>query len=149
MKNFNIYRVHWKIWFSRKEVGLRKAIDSGDCPGVKIKFICLIVNFWCRRKSHCSSPIATKCFVGAVSPLFDPTFTGRLSHFSYKEVPDLWKTNLFTHVLFNIILRKYYHLLPSCYKHPWNLKQNKFYVFTKTTFQEVTQCHCTQTLYKI
>ena len=38
---------------------------------------------------HCSSSIANKGFGGAVSPLFNPDFTGNFSQLSYKEVPDL------------------------------------------------------------
>ena len=43
-----------------------------------------------------SPPVANKGFRGAVSPLFDPGFTGSFCHFSCKEVPDLQKINLFT-----------------------------------------------------
>ena len=101
------------------------------------------------RKSHCSSHIATKGFGGAVIPLFDPAFTGSFPLFSYKEVPDLQKINLFTFIWFNLLLRKYRHLLPSCSQHSWNPKQYKGYISAKLAFQELTRCHHIQTHYKI
>ena len=65
-------------------------------------FFCLTGHFWGWQKPHCCSLIATKGFSGAVSHLFDPAFAGSFPHFSYKEVPDLQKVNLFTLILFNI-----------------------------------------------
>ena len=107
-------------------------------------------HFWCWGKLHYISPIAAKGFGGAVSPLFDPAFTGSFPHFSYNKVPDLQqKINLFSLILFNIFMRKSHHPLLYCSQHPWNPKQNKVHIFAKSVFQEVTQCHCTQTLYKI
>ena len=35
------------------------------------------------------------------------------------------------------------------FQHPWNPKQNKVDIFTKPSFQEVTQCHHTQIHYKL
>ena len=40
------------------------------------KVFCLTSHFWCWWKLHCSSPIATKGFLGKVCPLFDPGFSG-------------------------------------------------------------------------
>ena len=69
-------------------------------------------HFWCWGKLHYISPIAAKGFGGAVSPLFDPAFTGSFPHFSYNKVPDLQqKINLFSLILFNIFLRKSHHPL--------------------------------------
>ena len=58
-----------------------------------------------------------KGFGGAVSHLFDPAFAGSFPHFSYKEVPDLQKINLFTLILFNIFFSEntaiHGHLVPN------------------------------------
>ena len=115
--------------------------------GDEITFICLTGHFSCWRKSHCSSPIATKDFGGPVSPQFDPGFIGSFHHFSRKEVPDLQKINPFT------IIRYFSQKIPSSiailFPISWNPKQNKVDILAKPAFQEVTQCHRTQTLYKI
>ena len=71
-----------------------------------ISFFSLTGHFWCWWKPKCSSPIATKGFGGAVSPLFDPAFNGSVPHFSYKEMLDLQENNLFTLALFNIFFSK-------------------------------------------
>ena len=52
---------------------------------------------------HCSS-FSTKDFGVAVNPLFCPALTGSFPYFSYKEVLDFQKINLFTIILFNIFL---------------------------------------------
>ena len=117
--------------------------------GFEIRSLCLTGHFWCWRKSHCSSPIPTKGFGGAVNLLFDPAFTGNFPYFSYKVVPDLQKINLFKLILINIFLRKYIHSLPFCLQHSWNPKKNKVYIFAKPAFQEATQCHHLVTLYEI
>ena len=70
--------------------------------GFEIRSLCLTGHFWCWRKSHCSSPVPTKGFGGAVNLLFDPAFTGNFPYFSYKVVPDLQKINLFKLILINI-----------------------------------------------
>ena len=79
--------------------------------------------------------IMNQVFVFAVFP-----------HFGFKEVLDLHKINFFILILFSVFLRKYCHPLPSCSQHHINQKQNKVYIFAKPTFQEVTQCHHTNTL---
>ena len=94
-------------------------------------FFCLIGHFWCWQKTYCRSLIVTKGCGGIVSPLFTPTFTGSFQYFSYKDIPDLQKINLFTLILFNIFLRKFHHPLPSCPHHPWNPQQNKGLNFHK------------------
>ena len=58
-------------------------------------------SFFVLTQSHCSSPITTKSCAGAVRPLFCTSFIRSFPHFSYKEVPNLQKINLFTLVLFN------------------------------------------------
>ena len=55
--------------------------------GVEIRIFCWTSQFWCWQKSQCSSPIATKGFVGAVSSLFDPALTGSFTHSRYT-----WRT---------------------------------------------------------
>ena len=104
-------------------------------------------SFLVLTNSYCSSPIATNDLGCAVTPLFDPPVTRSFPLFSYKEVPDLQKINLFMFILFNFFLRKYHHPLPSCSQHPWNPKLNRTYIFAKRTFM-IKQCHHTQTLYK-
>ena len=137
--NFQVISGHFQVLKKRKRYSKK---------GRNKVFFNLTGHFWCSRKSRCSSPVASNGFGCAVNPLFYPAFTGNFPHFSYKEVPNLQKINLFTFILFYIFLRKYRHVLPSCSQHPWNPKQNKAYIFTKQTFQKVTQCHRTQTLYK-
>ena len=65
------------------------------------KFFCSTDHFWCWCKSHCRSLIEIKGSAGAVSPLFVSIFAGSFPHFSYEEVLDFQKINLFT-LLFNI-----------------------------------------------
>ena len=87
----------------------------------------LTSHFCCWGKLHYISPIATTSFGGAVSPLFDPAFTGSFPHFSYNKVSDLQqKINLFSLILFNIFLRKSHHPLLYCSQQPWNPKQKRF-----------------------
>ena len=104
------------------------------------KVFCLTSHLWCWRKSHCSSPFATKDFGGAVSPLFDPAFARSFPYFSFKDVADLQKSTLFTLILFNSFHRKCRHLFPSCSQHPWNPKQNKIYIFAKSQHSK-TVCY--------
>ena len=107
--------------------------------GAEIRFFCLTGCFWCWCKSHWSSHIATKDFHYAVSPLFCLAFAVNFPNFSYKEFIDLQKINLFTLILFNIFLRKYYHAFTSCSKHPWNPKQIKVDICSKPTFSLINK----------
>ena len=53
------------------------------------------------------NPVYCKAFGGTVGPLFSPAFAGSFSHFSCKEIPDLYKINHFGLILFNIFLWKF------------------------------------------
>ena len=63
--------------------------------GIEIRFFCLLGHFWSCHKSHCSSPITTKGFGGAVSFLFCSAFAKSSLHFRCKEVFDLQKYSTF------------------------------------------------------
>ena len=55
-------------------------------PGVEIKFFLFDRSFLVLTQSHCSSPIVTKRFGGAVSPLFHLAFAGSFPYLSYIEM---------------------------------------------------------------
>ena len=59
------------------------------------------------------------------------------------------RKSTFSHLFIQFFLWKNRHALPSCSQHPWNPNEIKVDIIAKPTFQEVTQCHRTQTLYKI
>ena len=93
--------------------GCEKAVDVTllfTNAGIEIYIFCLTFYFWCWRKSHCRSPIATKGLCSAVSLLFCPTFAWSFSHFYYKEVPDLQKNQPFLTYFIQYFSLK----IPSC-----------------------------------
>ena len=70
-----------------------------DSAGVEISYFCQTNHFWCGQKSYCSSPITTKGFGGALSPLFDPAFTGSFPISAIKKYLICWKS-IFSHLFF-------------------------------------------------
>ena len=153
-KNLYFYRASMlkssteSLILSYRNNGNKKSLHSISIRGWNKNFL-FDRSFLLLTKSHCSSPIATESFGSAVNPLFDPAFT-HFPHFSFKEVPELKKINLFTLILFNIFLSE--NTIIHCYLIPNTLEiqsRTRFTFFIKPTFQEVTQCHCTKTLYKI
>ena len=89
---------YWKLTKNRNVILQR----------VELGFFLLDRSFLVLTQSHCSSPIATKDFGGAVSPLFCPVFAGSFHHL----ISPIKKICLLTLILFNIFLWKYGHALP-------------------------------------
>ena len=79
------------FWFCKltcMHINLWQTKAKANITGFEIRVFCLTGHFWVWHKSHCSSPIAIKL------PYFSQLSLEALTHFSYKEVPDLQKINL-------------------------------------------------------
>ena len=92
-------------------------VDIILCRTPGVIFFFLSGHFWGWGESYFSSSIATKGFGGAVSSIFDAAFTRSFPHFSFKEVLDLQKINLFTLILFSFFFPEntviHCHLVPN------------------------------------
>ena len=76
--------------------------------GFEIRVFCLTGHIWVWRKSHCSSPIATKF------PCFSQLSLETSTHFSYKEVPYLQKSTFpCTSIFFTRNTVIYCHHVPN------------------------------------
>ena len=81
------------------------------------------------------------------SPIWSSSFIASFHHFSYKERPDLQKTNLFT--LIQYFSQKIPWSTVFFFPAPLKSKAVQGSQFCKANIPRVTQCHRTQTLHEI
>ena len=130
-----------KLHLYYEYINSAKTIDSkshfvfywGDWSftGVEIRLFCLAGHFWVWCKSHCSSPIATIGFGGAVTPPFFPAFAGSFPYFSYREVPDLQKINLSTHLFYPLFFSRNTSSIAILFPTPLKSKAKQGWHFRK------------------
>ena len=116
--------------------------------GVEISFFCLTGHFCC----WCNQIAVRLLQLRVLLVQYVPCFV----HLSLEAFPIsairkclICRKSTFSHLFIQFFLWKYCHTLPFCSQLPWNPNYIKVDIMAKPTFQEVTQFHRTQTLYKI